>query len=139
MSISQLQNAPGLNINCYGVNTNNTIYATGAITFLASALATQNLNITQINNYVYLDLNLPITPATGTVRPITFTNALPANFIPATNSACLINIRNTTGAGATITASVYISNAGVLSILMPIDSVNGNNYQVKSVVCYSLS
>ena len=140
MSLSNLTNAPYLNILCNNIACPqvNLSSALGNCTFLGTAVLPANyVAIASImNGLVYLNIQITAV-ATGAVAPITFASPLPAEYIPVGSRNLICCIDNTSVATLGPILGIVAAN-GAFSLTLIGNSTNGNNYVLNTVLVYSL-
>ena len=139
MSISILQNANWLDINCKSINTQLNYWETGAITFLGTAIATGlNVPYSVSNNIVTLNIQIPSTVATESAT-ITFYYELPSNAIPSANRYVgMYFCGDDTNIGHSQQCYCQISDTGAVQITLLANATGGESYFFECIVQYPL-
>jgi hypothetical protein len=147
MSLAQLTNAPFLNavcksvkcdeIVCPNVSAYNGVYATGAVSFLGTNVASLNLDYFVLNGVVNILVKIPSTVATA-VKIISFTNKLPESIRPELNTASSIFVLNTTDGAHSQNSICTVQTDGTLGIVLVNDATNAENYSINAVIQYPL-
>jgi hypothetical protein len=139
MSVSLLNNAGSwLDLNVKSVTIPEYTFATGAITWMGTAIAGGIDLIYSINgNYVTLYINVPTTEATANAA-FSFTNPLPEEIRPSAPVSCAVFLADTTTPANSKTGGLIIDTDGMMSGVLSGGATDTDSYTLNAVVQYHL-